>query len=210
MNKFACMIAAVLLLGGSGARAQGFPPGDSGERRQPRDERRAGHAWAQIPPSEDRGDRQMSPGPPKAPGLGRTMEEILFAPDLVMRNQRAIGLRDDQQEAIRAEMQKAMMRFTDLQWQQSAQVETLETLCRKQPADEKAVLAQFDKLLSIEGEIKRLNFASLVRVKNILTPEQQARLRELDRQSRPRPDDQQRRPGGNPGPGGMPPGGPGR
>jgi Spy/CpxP family protein refolding chaperone len=126
------------------------------------------------------------------------MEEILFAPELVMRNQQAIGLRDDQQSAIRAEMLKATARFTDLQWQQSAQVEILETLCRKQPADEKAVLAQFDKLLSIEGEIKRLNFASLVRVKNILTPEQQAQLRELERQGRPRPDDQQRRPGGAP------------
>jgi Spy/CpxP family protein refolding chaperone len=126
------------------------------------------------------------------------MEEILFAPELVMRNQRAIGLRNDQQEAIRAEMQKAMARFTDLQWQQSAQVETLETLCRMQPADEKAVLAQFDKLLSIEGEIKRLNFVSLVRVKNILTPEQQVQLRELERQDRSRPDDQQRRSGARP------------
>lgn len=102
-------------------------------------------------------------------------------------------------------MQKAVARFTDLQWQQSAQVETLEALCGKQPVDEKAVLAQFDKLLALESEIKRLHLASLIRVKNILTPEQQTRLRELDRQGRPRPDDQQRQPGDNQGAGRTPP-----
>lgn len=195
MKKTACLCAALVVLGASGAGAQFSPPGDSGQRGE-------GRAWAQNVP----GDRQMRPEAPRPSGLGRTMEELMFPPELVMRNQVAIGLRNDQQEAIRADMQKAVARFTDLQWQQSALVQSLEALCAQQPADERAVLAQFDKLLGIESEIKRLHFASLVRVKNILTPEQQARLRELDRRSRP--DDPQRRMGGNPGLGGPPPGGP--
>ncbi len=197
MKKIVVFSAVVLVLGSMEVRAQFPPAGDVGGRRP-------GRAFAQNAPGEGRRDRQLRPEAPRPPGLGRALEENMFPPELVMRNQQAIGLRDEQQEAIRVEMQKAMARFTDLQWQQSALVETLETSCGNQHLDEKAVLAQFDKLLAVEGEIKRLHFASLVKVKNILSPEQQARLRELERQARPRPDDQQRRMPGNPGPGGPP------
>ena len=182
MKKLACLITVIFTLGAAGAWAQGVPPGNPG------------------PP---RGDQPMRPEPPGGAGFNRAMEELFFPPDLVMRNQRAIGLQDAQQEAIRAELQKTAARFTDLQWQQSAQVEAFEALCKMQPVDEKTVVAQLDKLLSLESEIKRLHFVSLVRVKNLLTPEQQVQLRELDRQGRPRLDDQQRRPGANQGPAGM-------
>jgi hypothetical protein len=40
----------------------------------------------------------------------------------------------------------------------------------------KQALAQLDRLLNIETAIKRTYFALLVRIKNILTPEQEARL----------------------------------
>jgi Spy/CpxP family protein refolding chaperone len=203
MKNVACLCAALLALGSTAALAQSPPPRDFGDPG-------GGRAWAQSMPAERRGDRPMRQEPPgRAGGLGRAMEELFFPPELVMHNQQAIGLSDGQQETIRAEMQKAMGRFTDLQWQQSAQVESLETLCKKQPVDEKAVLAQLDKLLAIESEIKRLNFASLVRVKNILTPEQQQKLRDLDHRGQFRPGDQMGREGGN-GPERMPPGPPGR
>lgn len=198
MKKIVVCSAVVLVLGSMDAGAQFPPAGDAGRQRP-------GRAFAQNAPGEGRRDRQLRPEAPRPPALGRALEENMFPPELVMRNQQAIGLRDEQQESIRAEMQKAMARFTDLQWQQSALVEALETQCRNQTLDEKAVLAQFDKLLTVEGEIKRLHFASLVKVKNTLSPEQQARLRELARQARPRPDDQQRRMPGNPEPGGPPP-----
>jgi len=204
MKKVAFLCAALLSFGSGAVLAQSSPPRDFGDRGD-------GRAWAQNMPPERRGDRAMRPEPSgRAPGLGRAMEELFFPPELVMHNQQAIGLSDNQQEAIRAEMQKAMGRFTDLQWQQSAQVESLETLCKKQPVDEKTVLAQFDKLLAIESEIKRLNFASLVRVKNILTPEQQDRLRGLDRRGQAGPGEQMGRPGENRERDRIPPGPPGR
>jgi Spy/CpxP family protein refolding chaperone len=50
----------------------------------------------------------------------------------------------------------------------------------KQPhADEQQVLAQLEKVLAAEREIKRPQVMLLVRIKNKLTPEQQGKLSEL-------------------------------
>lgn len=137
-------------------------------------------SWAQQP----------APGGPGGPGQQRhgapdLMAENFFPPELIMQNQKALNLSTDQQTAIRAEMQKTMAKFTDLQWQQSAESEALEALLKQERVDEKAALAQLDKLLAIENDVKRLHFGAMVRMKNILTTEQQAQLRELKKQNRP-------------------------
>ncbi len=109
-----------------------------------------------------------------------------------MRNQKAINLTPDQQGVIREEMRQAMPRFTELQWQLSAEEETLESLVRADSPDEKQILAQFDKLMLVESELKRVRFALLVKLKALLTPLQQQKLEELKK--RQRPDDAERRP----------------
>lgn len=58
-------------------------------------------------------------------------------------------------------------------------------LMKQDHPDEKKVLTQLDKLLDIENEIKRLHLTSMIRIKNILTPEQQNKLREMKKQDRP-------------------------
>jgi|YelNatPaOPRAMG01_1025707.scaffolds.fasta_scaffold10159_6 Spy/CpxP family protein refolding chaperone len=137
-------------------------------------------AWAQQPQSP--GERG-GPGPQRR-GAPDVLAENLFPAELVMHNQQALGLTADQTKAIREEMQKTMAKFTDLQWQQSAESETLAGLLRQDKPDEKQVLAQFDKLLGIENEIKKLHFGSMVRIKSILTPDQQSQLREIKKQAR--------------------------
>jgi Spy/CpxP family protein refolding chaperone len=141
-------------------------------------------AWAQPQPAETPNAprppaaSQMAPRPvPPASGQPDLMEENLFAPELIMQHQKALGLTEEQRTAIRGEMQKVMPRFTDLQWQQSAEAEAMVALLKKERPDEKEVLAQLDKLLNVENEIKRLHTGLLVRLKNSLTPQQQARLR---------------------------------
>jgi Spy/CpxP family protein refolding chaperone len=125
----------------------------------------------------------QGPPPGGGPPPNDPVQENLFPPELVMQNQKAIGLTADQQAAIRAEMQTVMTRFTDLQWQQSAEAETMNAFLKQDRADERQVLAQLDKLLAIEAEVKKLHLTALVRVKNILTAEQQAKLKELKKQS---------------------------
>ena len=130
------------------------------------------------PPQANSPERpQKSPPPPLKPT--DPLEKNFFAPELIMQHQKAIGLTTDQQTAIRAEMQKMMAQFTDLQWQESAEAEAMAALASQDRPDEKAVLAQLDKMLSIENQIKRMHTSLLVRIKNLLTPEQQAQLRAL-------------------------------
>ena len=43
------------------------------------------------------------------------------------------------------------------------------------------MLAQVDRILALEREIKKAQISLLVRIKNILTPAQQAKLAEIQR-----------------------------
>jgi Spy/CpxP family protein refolding chaperone len=134
-----------------------------------------------VPPTPRAAARPATPtlpGPP-AQVSGDILDENFFPPELIMQHQKALGLTADQQATIRAEMSKMMARFTDLQWQQSAETETMASLVIQERPDEKEVLGQLDKLLSIETLMKRLRVEVLVRIKNTLTPEQQAQLRQL-------------------------------
>ncbi len=105
--------------------------------------------------------------------------ESLFPPEVIMQNQQAIGLQEGQKTLIRAEITKAQSRFTELQWQLQDAMETLVSQLKPDTVDEQQVLAQLDKVLNIEREIKHTQIGLMVRIKNKLTPEQQARLREL-------------------------------
>ena len=165
---------------------------------------RAQPAPSKAPPSAaDAAAKSATAVPPEA---GRTalLEKNFFAPELIMQHQNAIGLSADQRTSIREEMQKMMAQFTDLQWQESAETEALTSLVSQERPDEKQVLAQLDKLLNIENQIKRLHTGLLVRIKNLLTSEQQAKLQELTRNAGPRPralgEKQNKEPTGNAGP----------
>ena len=115
---------------------------------------------------------QPQPGPDP---LG----ENLFPPELVMAHQKAIDLSDAQKTSIRAELLKAQTRFTELQWQLQDAMEGLVSLLKQPSADESEVMSQLDKVLTSEREIKRTQISLLVRIKNKLTPEQQAHLQKL-------------------------------
>ena len=105
--------------------------------------------------------------------------ENLFPPDQVLSNQKAIGLDDAQRNYVRAEVLKAQTRFTELQFQLQDAMESLVALLKQNPVDETQVMAHLDKVLNAEREVKRTQIALMVRIKNKLTPEQQARLRQL-------------------------------
>jgi Spy/CpxP family protein refolding chaperone len=140
--------------------------------------------WAQPSPVDASGaqmtfaSRQVGRGTVGAPPSDAFIEGSLFAPEVIMQNQRALGLTSEQQTALRGQMETTMPRFTELQWQQGAAIEAMAALLKKEKPDEEQVLAELDKLLRIENDIKRLHTRLLVRIKSTLTPEQQAWLRE--------------------------------
>jgi Spy/CpxP family protein refolding chaperone len=105
--------------------------------------------------------------------------EAFFPPELVMQNQQAIGLSAEQKESLKNEMRQAQQQFTDLQWKLQDEVELMAKLISTGAVDEKQVLAQLDKVLAAEREVKRRQIALLVRIKNLLTADQQNKLRAL-------------------------------
>jgi Spy/CpxP family protein refolding chaperone len=105
----------------------------------------------------------------------------LFPPERVMGHAREIGLEDSQRTAIKNEVQKVQPRFLDLQFDMQSEGEKLTRLLRESRVDEARVLAEIDRILGIEKDIKRMQVTLLVRIKNVLTPAQQAKLDELAR-----------------------------
>lgn len=103
----------------------------------------------------------------------------LFAPELIMQYQQALGLSEEQKNLLKAELSKLQTRLSELQWDLQGEVEKLAALVKQDQADEAQALTQLDKVLSLEREIKRAHIGLLIRIKNKLTPEQQAKLREI-------------------------------
>ena len=102
-----------------------------------------------------------------------------FAPELVMQNQSAIGLNDEQKTYLKTEIRQAQLKFTETQWKLQDEMEKLVSLVKQPHVEEQEAVAQLEKVLAMEREIKRAQVTLLVRIKNKLTPEQQAKLAEL-------------------------------
>jgi Spy/CpxP family protein refolding chaperone len=105
--------------------------------------------------------------------------QSFFAPELVMQNQQAIGLTDEQRNYFKTEIRDAQMKFTDLQWKLQDEAEKMVSVVNQPHVDEQQALAQLEKVLSVEREVKRAQIALLVHIKNKLTPDQQAKLEDL-------------------------------
>ncbi len=107
----------------------------------------------------------------------------LYAPEKILGHAEELGLSDSQRQLIRDEVHKAQSRFLDLQFEMQPESEKLVSLVREKPVPEAKVLAQVDRILALEKEIKRTHLSLLIRLKNSLTPAQLARLDEIQRES---------------------------
>jgi Spy/CpxP family protein refolding chaperone len=101
--------------------------------------------------------------------------DALIPPEIVMSHQQELGISDAQRTTLQTDMQEAQSRFTSLQWQLSAAVERLRAILAQAHVDENAALAQLDREQAIERDIKRTQLQLMIRIKNVLSPEQQAK-----------------------------------
>ena len=122
--------------------------------------------------------QDATPAPTQDP-----IAEHVFPPELVMRHQKAIQLSDAQKTALIADVKQAQVRLVELQWELQRAMEPLVDQLAPVKVDERQVLAQLDKVLAAEREVKRMHLMLAARLKNILTPEQQRALRELRAQA---------------------------
>ena len=152
------ILTALLLLATAGVRAQTDQPGGAPPPR------------GNVPNPHGMGARPPGGGP---------MGGNLYLPDLIMQHQAELNLSTNQEAAIKAELQKSQARLMDLQWQLQTEAKKLSDLTQPDHVDEAATQAQLDKVLTLENEVKKAHLTTLIHIKNQLTAEQQAKLREM-------------------------------
>lgn len=103
----------------------------------------------------------------------------LFPPELIMQHRRAIELSDGQRDAISRLIQELQGRVVGLQWELLDRIEQLTQTLAASRVDLDRALDQLDAVLDTEREIKQAHLEMLVRIKNLLRPDQQATLERL-------------------------------
>ncbi len=117
--------------------------------------------------------------PPGEDPIGR----YLVPPDLIMGHSQELNLQEKQRAAIKAEVQKAQSKFIDMQWDMKEETEKMVRLLQQTPADEARILEQADKVMALEREIKKTQLSLLIRIRNLLTPEQASKMEEIRRKN---------------------------
>lgn len=130
---------------------------------------------------------QSSRTPPADPVIeqgqvGASFESSLYPPELIMQQQRMLALTADQRRTITEAVKALTNQTVDLQWNLQAEQQTLTSLLDRRPINEAAAVAQMSKLLELEDAVKRTHLATLIKIKNALTPQQIALLNEVRRQ----------------------------
>ena len=133
--------------------------------------------------------RAQTPGPGPGPQSGEDMlARLLFPPELVIQHSQDIGLQPAQRTTIVGALKEMQGDMIELKLQMAERGQELARLIGEAKVDEAAALAQVDKVLTLEREVKRRQMQLLIRIKNALTPEQQERLARFRDQGPGRPE----------------------
>jgi Spy/CpxP family protein refolding chaperone len=118
------------------------------------------------------------------PGVPRELSRELFSPELVMRHQEEIGLSDDQKSKLVHATQEMQSDLVPLQFEMGQAAGKLREALSSPRIDEAKAGDLADRLMALETKIKRRHLTTMIQIKNVLTPEQQDRLRALREQDR--------------------------
>ncbi|MEX1183574.1 MAG: hypothetical protein WEF86_10105 [Gemmatimonadota bacterium] len=110
---------------------------------------------------------------------GDPFASVLFPPELIMQHARAIRLTDDQRSAITGLIGQVQQRVIGLQWQLAEQMQALKQTLGGARIDQDRAIDQLNRALETEKSIKQAHLEMLVRIKNLLRPEQQTELARL-------------------------------
>ncbi len=114
-----------------------------------------------------------------APTIDDPIARTLFEPELIMQHRRAIDLSDRQRDEISRVIKDMQGQVVSMQWDLREQADALATELNRPRIDLDRALDRMSRVLQTEGKIKAARLTLLVRIKNILSPEQQESLRRL-------------------------------
>lgn len=104
----------------------------------------------------------------------------LYPPELIMQNQSRLRITEAQRNAILQEIYKVQATAAQVQWRVAEESEKLNQLLERDAA-EAEVISQAERMMTWEIAVKRAQLSMLIRVRNLLTPEQRGMLRDLRR-----------------------------
>lgn len=106
-------------------------------------------------------------------------EKAFFDPQLVLQRAKEIGVTAQQRAAILDVIKKAQVELVPLQMDMAEPALELVEMIEETKVDEAQALAKADKMLKIENEVKKVQMSLMIRLKNLLTKDQQDRLRQI-------------------------------
>ncbi len=112
-------------------------------------------------------------------GKNAPFRRSVFAPELLIANQRRIGLTPEQREVFIREMRQTQSDLLPTQLEMSEASMDLVELLEGPRVDEEAALVAAQRVLELERRVKSRHMVLLIRIKNLLTEEQQRMLREI-------------------------------
>ena len=104
---------------------------------------------------------------------------LLFAPELVMSHQGELGLTREQKDVLVTEMQQTQSDLVPLQLEMAEIGGELGRLLSQTTVDEEAAVAAAQQVMDLESRIKTRHLILVVRIKNMLSVEQQTTLRRI-------------------------------
>ena len=114
-----------------------------------------------------------------APSIDDPISRTLFEPELIMKHRRAILLTDEQRDAISRLIKELQGQVVSLQWELQDQVASLATELGRPRVDLDRARDRLERVMQTERKIKEGHLTLLIRIKNLLTPQQQAELSKL-------------------------------
>jgi hypothetical protein len=103
----------------------------------------------------------------------------LFAPNVILENQAELSLSKQQFTEIRRAVVEVQANVAEHEWDVAEAYQNIMAELDKSPIDEEQVLEHVAAALRAENEVKKLQVAMLIRLKNLLTDEQIEHLQSL-------------------------------
>ena len=103
----------------------------------------------------------------------------LFPPNIILEHQDELNLSKEQFTAIRAAVVEVQANVAEHEWDLREAYQRAMADLDESPVDENKVLENIDAVLKSENEVKKLQVAMLVRLRNLLTDEQMAYLQSV-------------------------------
>ena len=108
-----------------------------------------------------------------------SFENELFSAKLALKNRIEIGLSNDQIASIQEIYTTHITEFEIMRFELDAQLIELDKIMKVTEVDEERATVQLQKVLRLEEQLKRIRLLMLIRIKNTLSSDQQAKLKNL-------------------------------